>query len=283
MNFSVVFIILLTDIVCSVDIPKLLLISFDGFRYNYLEKLPAEETPNFHRFITNGVKAKWMTSVFPTVTYPNHFTLITGLYPESHGIVHNRFYDPKWKHFWYDNLRDNYDPLWYDSGAEPIYVTNHLAGQGRKSGSLLWPTGVGKVKCIGPDYLIPDGDAFTEMNFTVRVDHVINWFTQKENPANLALLYVPEPDETGHHYGPESEEIKAMIKELDGLLGYLFSRLEKTKVMESLNIILTADHGFAEVKEFRNLSEYVKPDSYTTGADFTNHITLNIFPKEGLY
>lgn len=96
--------------------PKLILISMDGFKHDYLELpgLQAENISHFQHFMRHGVRADQLINVFPTVTYPNHYTLITGLYPESHGIVHNKFYDPSPEvkdHYWFDNRRDNFDPV----------------------------------------------------------------------------------------------------------------------------------------------------------------------------
>ena len=256
----------------------------DGFRYNYLDKFLVNETSNFHYFIRNGVKAQYIRNVFPTVTYPNHYTLITGLYPESHGIVHNRFYDPVLsEHFWYDNTRDNIDPLWYDVGAEPIYVTNHKAGSNRKSGSVLWPAGIGKVKCVGPDYIIPNANCFNEsIPFEERVDYLMKWFTDENDPANLGLLYMHEPDVIAHAYGPDSEEVKNEIRgPLNSALGYLKKKLEEADLLDSTNIILTSDHGFTNFDKFINLDDYIDESWYEEASDWHNHVTVNLIPKEG--
>ncbi|XP_060597085.1 ectonucleotide pyrophosphatase/phosphodiesterase family member 5-like [Ruditapes philippinarum] len=270
-------------------LPKLLLISMDGFRYNYLDLIPVNETKNFQYMINNGVKAKSIMNVFPTVTYPNHYTLITGLYPETHGIVHNRFYDAFWKEYYlYDNARDNVDPFWYDVGAEPIYVTNKKAGNSRNSGSVVWPAGIGKVKGIGPDRVIPYANAFSNISFHVRVDKLIEWFTDEEAPINLGLLYFPEPDEIAHKYGAGSEKVLDFIKgELNEVLDYLFKRLKEVHLLDDINIILTADHGFTNKSSDKTvlLDKYLNASWYKTGAENFggngNHMTVNIFPEEG--
>ena len=263
----------------------------DGFRYDYLDLIPKNETKNFQYFVNNGVKAKSVMNVFPTVTYPNHYTLITGLYPESHGIVHNRFYDTYWKeHFMYSNARDNVDPFWYDVGAEPIYVTNKKAGDSRNAGSVVWPTGIGKVKGIGPDRIIPGADAFSNISFTTRVDKMIDWFTDKIDPINLGLLYFPEPDEIAHENGAGSIKVFDFIKgELNEILGYLFKRLKEVGLFDNINIILTADHGFTNRSDEKTvlLDKYLNSEWYKTGAENFgsngNHMTVNIFPEEGMH
>lgn len=272
------------EVVSSTGLPKLILISMDGFRHNYLEQIPEKEVPNFNYFKKNGVRVKSVKNVFPSVTYPNHYSLITGLYPESHGVVHNRFYDPNLKtNFFYDTVRDNLDPLWYDVGAEPIYVTNNKAGQGRRSGSVLWPSGIGRVKCIGPDKVVPNANAFTVMNFTERVDYLIKWFTEEKEPINLGLLYFNEPDEIAHEYGPDSDEVRNFIKgELNSVLGYLMQELKAHGLQESMNIILTADHGFAKVTNYIALDEHVNLSYFNTGSNFQNSVVLHIYPNEGM-
>lgn len=284
--FSFITVItLLPFITGQTPLPKLLLVSMDGFKHDYLELpgLKPEDISNFKYVITNGVRASQIVNVFPTVTYPNHYTLITGLYPESHGIVHNRFYDPSpevMSYFWFDNRRDNFDPVWYDVGAEPIYVTNKKAGTKRNSGSVLWPCGLGKVKEIAPDRIVPNADPFNKTGFEDRVDYMMNWFTDKENPINLGLLYFNEPDETAHATGAGSEEVIKKIIELNDVLGYLFQKLKKAKLFEEMNIIITADHGFTNVSEIVDLSEYdiIERRDYRSASEFKNHITVQLFP-----
>lgn len=266
-------------------LPKLILISMDGFKHDYLELpgLKQQNISNFLHMVQNGVRAEYVVNVFPSVTYPNHFTLITGLYPESHGIVHNRFYDPDPKvmdHFWFNSRRDNYDPVWYDNGAEPIYVTNNKAGGHRKSGSVLWPCGLGKVKEIEPDRLIPNADPFNDTDFKIRVDYMVKWLADEKDPINLGLLYFNEPDEVAHATGAGSEEVKVMIGKLNEALGYLFESLRDAKILDQVNIILTADHGFTNRSEFVNFEDYdiLEQRDYVSGSQFKNNIVEQWFP-----
>lgn len=269
---------------CDATLPKLILISMDGFRHDYLDLIPKAETENFQHFIKNGVKAKAIMNVFPTSTYPNHYTLITGLYPESHGIVHNIFYDQLWKEYFdYSNRRDNVDPFWYDVGAEPIYVTNKKWGG--FTGSVVWPAGIGKVKGIGPDRLIPGADSWTEINNTERVETLINWFTDEANPVNLGLLYFLEPDETAHETGAGSKNVTDYIKgELNSALGYLIRRLKEVGLYDEMNIILTSDHGFVNYSRQKAviLDNHINSSWYQTGVpNFQGGVAVHIFPGEG--
>ena len=280
------FLVTIVRVKSDTALPKLLLISMDGFKHDYLELpgLMEENIANFRTMINNGVRVEHVMNVFPTVTYPNHYTLITGLYPEHHGIVHNRFYDSSSEvkdHFMFDSRRDNFDPVWYDTGAEPIYVTNKLAGGKRLSGSALWPCGVGKVKGIAPDKLIPDADSWSKIEFNKLVDTVVGWFSDKTNPINLGLLYFDEPDHVSHVYGAGSTEVITMINKLNDVLGHLFQRLKEEGLYEDMNIVITADHGFVNVTDIVVLSDYGLEEGtdYTTGSYFENHSTVHFYPK----
>ena len=264
--------------------PKLILISMDGFQHDYLSRLPVNRTQNFHYFMSRGVKAEWVNTVFPSFTYPVHYTMITGMYPESHGMVHNKFYDPNIGAFFdFADSLDNFYWKWYDTGVEPVYVTNTNAGQGRKSGSVLWPAGLAKVKCVSPDRLVHHENCFTYMPNKDRVDTLISWFTDEQDPINFGLLYFLEPDETAHKYGTKSKPVDDVITgELNGILGYLKQKLEENGLLESMNIILTADHGMVDMNSSVNIDDYVDPSWYHTGTkEDTNHLILQIWPTEG--
>ena len=283
------FIVVFNVFIVTSALPKLIVISMDGFRYDYLDLIPPKETEHFQFIIKNGVKAKSIMNVFPSVTYPNHYTVLTGLYPESHGIVHNLFFDTRWKeYFVYTDKRDNVDPFWYDVGAEPIYVTNKKAGG--YSGSIVWPGGLGEVKGIKPDRLIPNSYWFTEINSTQRVDTLISWFTDPVRPINLGLLYFPEPDDIAHATGAGSENVTDVIKgDLNDALGYLIKRLKEVDLFDDMNIILTSDHGMGNYDKSKTvfLNDYLNSSWYKRGSeDYLNHgnrINVNIFPEKGMY
>lgn len=101
---------------CISTYPLLIIISFDGFRYDYLNKTDA---PNLAKLASDGVRAPWIEPRFITKTFPNHFSIATGLYEESHGIVGNNFFDPV--------LNDTFrlgrnESEWWDTGAIPLWV-----------------------------------------------------------------------------------------------------------------------------------------------------------------
>ena len=253
----------------------------DGFGHRYLDTVPDNLISNFEYFIQNGVKAKWMENVFPSATYPNFYTMITGLYPESHGLVHNSFYDRTLNDtFSIGNLADNFDPKWYT--AETIYYTNQKAGPGRYSGAIAFPAGVTPSKGKPLDHVIPNffWGNITDLKYShMEVDTMVQWFQDKDKPINLGLLYFAEPDEVCHKYGPDSNETRAMIGRLNDVIGYLKSELKDAGLLGSINIILTSDHGLVNHKGYVNIEGCSNSSWY-----YTNHntgIVLFVFPKKG--
>ncbi|XP_050391547.1 ectonucleotide pyrophosphatase/phosphodiesterase family member 5 [Patella vulgata] len=256
--------------------PKLLLISLDGFRWDYLSKVPTNTT-NFSRFINEGCHARCgLKNIFTTLTYPNHFALVSGLYAESHGVVGNKMFDPEYNEtFTLNNVTQQSQSKWFDNGAEPIWVTNQLQGNDRRSGTMFWPGSYAPVKGV---QITRKQDGFdfksdTNLAYETRVDILMKWFTD-EYPINLGLLYIEEPDETGHNYGPDSQEVKNKIMELDKIVGYLLKKVKKADLHEELNIILTSDHGMMSEDHFIDLSKVLSPDLYRM-------FDWNILPNKG--
>lgn len=225
--------------------PLVLLISFDGFRWDYLSRT---DTPNFDRLIQEGVKAKWIEDVYITQTFPNHYTIATGMYEEAHGIVANQFYDPKLNASFSYVKDSSKKPVFW--GGEPIWITNQK--QNHSSGVYFWVGSEVKIKGTYPT-------VYKHFNASVswfeRVDAVVDWLSNKPDAdgkvldINLALLYFSQPDHDGHRYGPESDEVTHQIKRCDVIIGYLISKLEKQGLFDMVNIIITSDHGMASLSD----------------------------------
>ena len=220
MSCSLKLLLLFMGLIChcfASQKPLTLLVSFDGFRYNYLERT---DTPNFDKLISSGVKAKWIQDVFVSLTFPNHYTLATGLYEESHGVVANQFYDPQLRrHFNYRSPTDVGESVWW--GGEPIWVTSEL--QGKHSGTFFWVGSEAKIKGVRPTQWMKYS---MDYPWTKRVDGVVEWLAnkpygkeQKINNITLALLYFPQPDHDAHIFGPESAEVTERIRQCDNITG----------------------------------------------------------------
>jgi len=237
--------------------PYVLLISFDGFRADYREWY---DTPNMDAFAENGVSADKMQPVYVTKTFPNHYTLATGMYIENHGLIDNFFYDPI--------LDDTYklsdrtkveDTRFY--GGEPIWVTAEK--QGVKSASMFWVGSEAPISGIQPsiwkryDHHMP---------FYSRIDSVASWFSLPEDRRpHFVALYFHEPDETSHQNGVTSPQTKSIVESLDSLLGVIVSTMGKLDIANNLNIVVVSDHGMADLSPDRviTLSDYVNLDGVT--------------------
>nr|XP_002746650.2 ectonucleotide pyrophosphatase/phosphodiesterase family member 5 [Callithrix jacchus]XP_008992776.2 ectonucleotide pyrophosphatase/phosphodiesterase family member 5 [Callithrix jacchus] len=254
------------------DQQKVLLVSFDGFRWDYLYKVP---TPHFYYVMKYGVHVKQVTNVFITKTYPNHYTLVTGLFAENHGIVANDMFDPVLnKSFSLDHM-NIYDSKFWEE-ATPIWITNQRAGH--TSGAAMWPGTDVKIHKSFPTHYMPYNES---VSFEDRVAKIIEWFTSKE-PINLGLLYWEDPDDMGHHLGPDSPLMGPVIADIDNKLGYLLQMLRKAKLWNSLNLIITSDHGMTQGSEERviELDQYVDKDHYTL---IDQSPVAAILPKEGKF
>ncbi len=215
--------------------PQLLLISFDGFRADYLSKT---ETPNFDRLIKNGVTAEGLIPIFPTKTFPNHYAIATGLYPENNGLIGNNMYDPEMDARYSMGNRDAVEnPDWYL--GEPIWNTVEKAG--KKAGTMFWIGSEAPIQNMRPSHWKSyDGSIPNE----ARIDTVLKWMTREQDPVEFGTLYFSFVDSQGHRYGPDSEEVIEAIKQADELVGYLMEKLESN---ESINLMIVSDHGMIEV------------------------------------
>ncbi|KAM8777586.1 ectonucleotide pyrophosphatase/phosphodiesterase family member 5 [Rhynchonycteris naso] len=254
------------------DQQKVLLVSFDGFRWDYLYRVP---TPHFHYVMKYGVHVKQVTNIFITKTYPNHYTLVTGLFAESHGIVANDMFDPILnKSFSLDNMTIYDSEFWEE--ATPIWITNQRAGH--TSGAAMWPgTDVRIHKSFPTHYMLYN----ESVSFEDRVAKIIEWFTSEE-PISLGLLYWEEPDDMGHNLGPDSPLMGPVISDIDNKLGYLIQMLKKAKLWDTLNLIITSDHGMTQCSEERviELDQYLDKDHYIL---IDQSPVAAILPKEGKF
>jgi len=225
--------------------PYVLLVSFDGFRADYLEWYP---TPNFHQLAAQGVLAKGLRPVFVSKTFPNHYSIATGMYAEKHGLIANTFYDPRFDETYRISDRSKVeDPRWY--GGEPIWVTAEK--QGIKTASFYWVGSEAPIKGVYSSIWKRYDES---VPFRARIDSVITWFRLPlPRRPHLVLLYIHEPDATGHDYGPHSLETKQMVASLDSLLGTLLDSLKALPIYPDLNLLLVSDHGMAATSPERTI------------------------------
>jgi predicted AlkP superfamily pyrophosphatase or phosphodiesterase len=217
--------------------PPLILISVDGLRPDYLDR---GVTPNINALAARGVRAEAMRPSFPSLTFPNHYTLVTGKRPDHHGIVNNNMEDPAIPgvKFALSNRAAVEDRRWWDA-AEPVWVTAEKAGL--KTATMFWPGSEAAIQGVRPTHWLPfDG----EMPNPARVAQLLRWLDQPVRPAFLTL-YFDTVDHDGHEFGPDAPETTRAMAEVDARIGDLLNGL-KARGIEA-NIVLVSDHGMMNV------------------------------------
>lgn len=221
-----------------VDKPYLVLISFDGFRADYLDRF---HLPNFRRVVQRGARARAMVPVFPTLTFPNHYSLVTGLTAERHGIVGNSFYDPDRQASY--SLRDAKtvtDGTWYR--GEPIWVTAET--QGMVAACYFWPGSEAAIQGVRPT-IWKTFDAGIANR--VRVDTVLEWLKLPEDRRpHLITLYFNELDSVSHRNALDSSAIERAAQSLDRSLGALLDGINRLPIHNRVYLLLSSDHGMVE-------------------------------------
>ncbi|XP_010225544.1 PREDICTED: bis(5'-adenosyl)-triphosphatase ENPP4 isoform X2 [Tinamus guttatus] len=234
---------------------RLLLVSFDGFRADYLKTY---ELPHLQEFIEDGVLVSHVTNSFITKTFPNHYSIVTGLYEESHGIVANDMYDADAKKT-FSQFNDS-DPFWWN-GAVPIWVTNQQGN--RASAAAMWPGSDVKIHNTTPQF-------FMKYNFSVtfeeRAEKIVTWLNNSNPPVSFATLYWEEPDASGHKYGPDdTENMRRVLEQVDNHIGFLTKKLKTLGLWDTINVIITSDHGMApcSAEKLINLDSCIGRKNYT--------------------
>ena len=218
--------------------PPVLLVSMDGFRPDYLE---LGITPNLARITAAGVQAEWMTPSYPTLTFPNHFTIVTGKRPDHHGIVHNSMQDPELGKFSLGNRDAVSDGRWWN--AEPVWVTVEKAGL--RAGTMFWPGSEAAIDGIQASHW-KTFDA--KMPMADRVDTVLAWLGEPEaTRPRFSTLYFEAVDSAAHGHGPDSDEAHATVREVDAAIGRLLDGIDALGLTDKLNLIVVSDHGMATV------------------------------------
>ncbi|MEO7048176.1 MAG: ectonucleotide pyrophosphatase/phosphodiesterase [Ferruginibacter sp.] len=217
--------------------PYVILISLDGFRYDYAEKYDAV---NIKALSATGVKAESMIPSYPSLTFPNHYTLVTGLYPSHHGLVSNGFYAPDRREGY--SMKDSKavkDGSWY--GGTPLWVL--AEEQHMLSASFYWVGSEAAIKGTLPTYYYNYNEAIPN---TRRVEIVKDWLLlPPEKRPHLITVYFPETDHAGHKYGPDAPETGVAVKVVDSAIGQLADAVRSTGL--PVSFIIVSDHGMAKI------------------------------------
>ena len=214
------------------------LIGLDGFHPSYIER---PQSRHLRELAGAGVRARSLVPVFPTLTFPNFYTMATGLYPDHHGIVSNTMVDSALGRF---SLRDRAavrDPRWW--AGEPIWVT--AVRQGKRAATFFWPGSDVAIGGVRPtwykmfDASVPNAD---------RVRQVLDWLSlPAEQAPSLITVYFGDVDDAGHEFGPDALETDAAIARVDSAVGAIMNGLKQRKLEERVNLVVVSDHGMAMV------------------------------------
>lgn len=253
----------------------LVLVSIDGFRTDYLDREDLDLSAL--RAVAEGVRAERLIPVFPTKTFPNHYSLVTGLHPEAHGIVGNTMRDPTMldangepARFSLSNREAIIDGRWW--GGEPIWVT--AENQGLTAGTVFWPGSEAEIAGVRPTRWIPyDGD----MPYADRVDLALSWLRAGDD---LVTLYFEAVDSAGHRYGPDAPETDAAIERVDDALDRLLAGLQEHGLAETTDVVVVSDHGMVELSRDRVVVLDDAVDLETVDVDWGEPV--GIWPEPGV-
>jgi len=254
--------------------PTVILISIDGYRADYFDRYPS---PTIQMLAKGGVRAKWMTPAFPTLTFPNHYTIVTGLDPQSHGITSNTIYDRDSQRTFAISKREEVtDSRWWL--GEPIWVTAEK--QGQKAGTLFWVGCEAAIEGVRPSYFQKFND---EVPATERVDTVLKWLDLPvDQRPTFLTVYFSDVDHAGHSSGPDSTDVRDAIDKVDAAIARLVDGLKTRSLFDSVNIIIVSDHGMASV----DVRQAVVIDEFFTPAQVEKvawaSTLVNIYARPGM-
>jgi predicted AlkP superfamily pyrophosphatase or phosphodiesterase len=250
----------------------LILISIDAFRWDYLERF---RPPTLTRLADAGVRAEGLIPQFPSKTFPNHYTIVTGLTLAHHGIISNNMKAADIPGEFSMSNRDVLaDPRWW--GGEPIW--NTAERQGRKAASRFWPGSETKIGGHQATYWVPfDND----MPHADRVRHILDWLKlpETDRPSFLTLYYA-DVDEAGHSRGPDSQDVRDAVARVDRSIGDLVAGVRKLGLADRVHYVVVSDHGMAALSPDRMivLDDYINVDSVDV-VDWAPILALS--PKDG--
>ncbi len=250
-------------------------LSMDAFRWDY-ERLIG--TPNLDKIAKKGVKSKGFQSSFPTITFPNHYSMATGLYPDHHGLVSNTFFNKKLQQEYRIGKYEAVDnPEFY--GGEPIW--NTAQKQGIFTANYFW---VGSETPIGG--MQPNiWKAFSkEVTYSQRVDSVISWLERPENERpQLIMFYFDDPDATTHYDDPvNGTKTRRIVKYCDSLVGVLDRKLQALPFAKNVHLLVVSDHGMSPIDSSRTV--YLPNYLDTSWIQYSNWSTptclMDIYPDK---
>ncbi|SIQ50929.1 alkaline phosphatase family protein [Solilutibacter tolerans] len=216
----------------------LLLISVDGLRPG---DITPNSMPNLSQLATTGVRAEGMRPSYPSLTFPNHYTLVTGLRPDHHGVTHNSMWDVELGEFSVSNRNAVGDGRWW--GGEPVWIGADKAGL--RTAVLYWPGSEAEIGGVRPHRWQPYDESTSD---AWRANTVAKWLTEATSTRpDFVAMYFNRVDSASHDHGPNSAQADTARREIDSAIGQLVGQLQARNMFERTNIVIVSDHGFADV------------------------------------
>lgn len=255
---------------------KLLLLLLDGFRWDYFD-LPGLELRGFPRLFQEGVKAEYMIPSYPTNSYPNYYTLMTGLYVENHGFVGNYMWDEATgETFELGKNPESYNRHWWEF-AEPLWVT--ATKQGKTSYMYYWRECNISIHDTPPTYCLPYCGLPKREDVQMAMR---NGVRNLKNGADSVYIYHEAIDHFGHYFGPYSRQVKDAVQRIDDDINNLLDEIKAHGLDNEINVIVFSDHGMTTVDELNkiNISTAINMDDIKAISDAFSQVY--IWPHSGL-
>ncbi|XP_029703648.1 glycerophosphocholine cholinephosphodiesterase ENPP6 [Takifugu rubripes] len=256
----------------------LLVFLIDGFRYDYMDNL--HNLPGFRELVGNGVKVDYMTPDFPSLSFPNYYTLMTGRHCDSHQMTGNYMWDEASKaEFLIGTNPDSRLPLWWN-GSEPIWVT--LQKLGKKVYMYFWPGCEVEILGVRPSFCEEYISSPSEKNLTDSIGNALN--VLKSGDANMAAIYYENIDVQGHHWGPDSQQVRTAVQQLDDAMKTLNNKIKEMNMANKLNVMLFSDHGMTKIQWMEKVIEL---DKHINMSDIVKTMdrgpVISLWPKVDKY
>ena len=222
----------------AIKAPYVVMISLDGFRYDY-DRIHGAKT--LQSIARNGVRAEGLIPVYPSKTFPNHYSLVTGLYADEHELVSNEFIDPKTEATYSIGGPSVVEGTWY--GGEPLW--NTAQKNGFLTASFFWIGSEAPIQGMYPNWYVKYNGAVSADD---RINQVMTWLKLPENERpHFISLYFSAVDDAGHATGPESSETKAAVQQVDEVISQLRDQMRATGL--PMNLIIVSDHGMEKLDQ----------------------------------
>ncbi|KAM4554930.1 glycerophosphocholine cholinephosphodiesterase ENPP6 [Odontesthes bonariensis] len=256
----------------------LLVFLIDGFRYDYMDDLHA--LPGFRELVEDGVKVDYLTPDFPSLSYPNYYSLMTGRHCDTHHMTGNYMWDEiSKKEFLIGTNPDSRLPLWWD-GSEPLWVT--LQKLGKNVFMYFWPGCEVEILGVRPTFCEEYVYNPSEKNLTESITNALS--VLRSGQADMAAVYYEKIDVEGHHFGPDSHEVRTAVHRLDLAMQTLNSKIKELNMVNQLNVLLFSDHGMTKIQWMEKVIEL---DKHIHMSDIVKMMdrgpVVSLWPKDNKY